>query len=526
MQTHRVPAQRIERGDSMHTVSLRNSRQSRATVDRLAQFLGWLSVITVALVWFRTGILPASSTGDEVWGSESAWWLLHDGVLRRDMHADAIGSAIRDFLPPIPALGQALVFGLFGLSQFSMGLCSSIAFTVIVIAGFLLARQFELSKAEAIMSAFSLAFIPASAAQILRVRYDVYVVMFVLLALYWLNLSHRNQYAIRPIVIRWLLAGISLGAACISYFGSAPGLALCFLALTGWYCLRTRNPGLFLSFCAGAGLVFAAYGVFVLGDLALFMSQSLASAAAYRAPPLSFNLQSGLATAVFLLFGARMLQLLLAGNNDSALRNRSIDAVFVPLAIAAIVFWAMSLHFYPRYTLLATTLTSVSISLLVAGHRNCAGFFRHAPRILLMAGYALSMAFLLGAVATAIAQRRDRDYSVAAADLTREANLAGLVLTESPGWLALRPLTHSGQLQHLLPKVGDPSDINASSLLMRPEAGADVTSVVVRAGNIAMYRALYPAVDAFMRRDDIAGPIDIAGNSATYRMQLYVRRQP
>src|SRR3954469_22666845 len=68
------------------------------------------------LMIVRAGLYPAVMTGDEVWFAEAARNFLADGIPTRLIHADAVGSAVADFLPPVIMLLQAGSFLLFGLT--------------------------------------------------------------------------------------------------------------------------------------------------------------------------------------------------------------------------------------------------------------------------------------------------------------------------------------------------------------------------------------------------------------------------
>jgi hypothetical protein len=233
-------------------------------------------------------------------------------------------------------------------------------------------------------------------------------------------------------------------------------------------------------------------------------------------------MQSALPLGFALLLAAGVVRFIREG---FASTQQAVNSVFIPLAAAAMLFWCMSDYYAPRYTLLATTFTSLALGALIATRRQRGGTYTRLLEFLSIALYLSSMSFVLGAAVTAVKQRGDRNYATAAADIVREANLEGLVLTESAGWLALRPLTRRGQLHHLLPKVGDPSDLNSSTLLSDPGRGGDISTVVVLPGHIAAFRKLYPAVNAFMEQPDTVGPLEVDAASSTYHMQMYVRRR-
>src|SRR5258706_16111822 len=101
--------------------------------------LAW-TAITVVLV-ARAGLYPAVMTGDEIWFSESALQFLQDGVPRRLIHADLVGSAEADFLPPIIMLVQAAAFLLLGVTPLAIAAQSILAPLAVVALVFLIARR-------------------------------------------------------------------------------------------------------------------------------------------------------------------------------------------------------------------------------------------------------------------------------------------------------------------------------------------------------------------------------------------------
>ena len=89
----------------------------------------------------RAGLYPAVMTGDEIWFAESAFNLVQPGVPRRLIHADAVGSAITDYLPPVIMLVQALAFSLLGLTPLAVASQSIAAPLAVLALLFLIARR-------------------------------------------------------------------------------------------------------------------------------------------------------------------------------------------------------------------------------------------------------------------------------------------------------------------------------------------------------------------------------------------------
>jgi hypothetical protein len=99
----------------------------------------------LVMLFVRTGVVPIASGGDDVWFSESAYWLLKDGQLRRPIHMNNM-SEYRDFLPPIPALFQAMSFSILGIDQLSMAISPSVAIAIIIVFGLIAEKGGSISK--------------------------------------------------------------------------------------------------------------------------------------------------------------------------------------------------------------------------------------------------------------------------------------------------------------------------------------------------------------------------------------------
>ena len=123
----------------------------------------WLSLLFAlfhALIWARTGYFPGASTGDDQWFSESAYYLLSEGALRRPMHDDELGSLNHDFLPPLTNLVQAGMFLVFGIGQFGTNAQSSLwclAISILVFAMVLIpaSTAYQLTHSLTHMTAYS-----------------------------------------------------------------------------------------------------------------------------------------------------------------------------------------------------------------------------------------------------------------------------------------------------------------------------------------------------------------------------------
>ena len=256
----------------MTAVRFSSNAQSQLCVRVAALLL----ILWVGGLWLRTGLIPASSAGDDVWFSESAYWLLHDGQLRRDIHADAIGSAVRDFLPPVPALGQAVSFRLFGMNQFSVGLAASVVGSGIVCLMFALARGLSLPTSTAIFASIGFAFTPFAAGMALRLRYDSWAALFWIAALH-LILIERKTAPLPAQLAYGFAGGMAFAMACFSYYAFGPTLFCLFSAILVARVAGGSGLSLPMAFVGGAGLCTVAFLLWIRPDYQLFIEQNIAS---------------------------------------------------------------------------------------------------------------------------------------------------------------------------------------------------------------------------------------------------------
>jgi hypothetical protein len=162
--------------------------------------------------------------------------------------------------------------------------------------------------------------------------------------------------------------------------------------------------------------------------------------------------------------------------------------LWILLALLAVTSWAQPLINYPRFILFATT----TMVLLIVYRMHMAPESRMVNRVGTGALALLALTstgFVLAAdYRGLVAERSARDYAVFADKLLAVSNLDGLVLTDEPGWLAYRSVTKAGQLHHLIPLMGDPSELNRSRILFDSSMASRVTTISINPWQLAAYR--------------------------------------
>ncbi|KJV08936.1 hypothetical protein VZ95_14580 [Elstera litoralis] len=103
----------------------------------------------------RAGLFPAALTGDEIWFTESAYQFLQTGTPKRLIHADGVGSATADFLPPIVMLLQTLALWIGGLTARAVGAPSVLLLMLASLLVYRVARQAGASASAAGLAALT-----------------------------------------------------------------------------------------------------------------------------------------------------------------------------------------------------------------------------------------------------------------------------------------------------------------------------------------------------------------------------------
>jgi hypothetical protein len=489
-----------------------------------------LLILWVGGLWLRTGLIPASSAGDDVWFSESAYWLLHDGQLRRDIHADAIGSAVRDFLPPVPALGQAVSFRLFGINQFSIGLAASVVGSGIVCLMFALARGLSLPTSTALFASIGFAFTPIAAGMAMRVRYDVWAVVFWIAALD-LILIERKEARLPAQLAYGFGGGMAFAIACFAYYALGPTLLCLFGAILVARVVSGSGLSLPMAFAGGAVFCTAAFLLWIRPDYQLFIEQNIASlheyswyqscVASVRRCSANIHPEPDWLLCLAGLVATLVALVALTGIDiASKARFTSKRWLWIVIGCLSLASWAQALIMYPRFILFSTTFSVIFLVYRI--HLSPGSRVSVIGTGILTAFAVIGTLFMLAAdYRGLLSEKAARDYRPFEQTILKTANLNGLVLTDVVGWLAFRGVTKAGQLHLLLPFTGEPPDLNRSTVLFDASAANTVTSIVISPENLAAFRSELPLVDAALRRPDMIGPIVIGITPGPYYIYLY-----
>ena len=476
-----------------------------------------IPVITLSLICIllalRVGFIPAASTGD-IWCSEPAYWLLKTGVLSAPMHPDAVGSAIRDFYPPTPALFQAVSFRVLGLSQLSVAIAPTLTlYTIILINFFVFYRAGVSYKLCGLLSIAFLA-APDWLRYAVQARFEIYQTLFIMLFF----VSIQQGLKIGNAALQFA-SGLFLAAAGYSYYQFFP-LTLFVLSCVAIFNIRRGQT---LSTIAATPLGFlvisAAFAIWIGGDFYWFLHQNIEFGRGYDLisrigiPHLLVGPVQLQALPLFAFGSIYLIHVAQRGIFESV--DRFLSVLFFALG-AASAFLGLVFHGQ-------ILLSAIAISLaLTATLRFCSS----RERILItcgLTGLSIVSVLLLITVAAKAITSANRNYETFARQLRNESNLAGIVLIDDPAWLALREITSRDQLVHIAGYANDASRSNKAVVLSAPEMAPLVSMLAVLPSNL-YFEKRFPLIAAFLERDDVEGPITI-GVPGPYEVLLYrIRR--
>jgi len=227
----------------------------------------------------RAGLYPAVMTGDEVWFAEAARNFLEQGIPQRLIHADAVGSAVADFLPPIIMLVQSASFLVFGLTPIGVAAPSAGVPLIVMLLVFLVARRAGASTAAAGFASVAIfgsqLFLRAG----IYIRYEVLVCASFLG--YLVATDQAERAASSAARLAWHFArGMLVAIAGLSYYPMAPfvGVAALVVEIWRWRAARPQIAHL-AALVLGFALPIVPFALYVAAYPQIFAAQILENGA-------------------------------------------------------------------------------------------------------------------------------------------------------------------------------------------------------------------------------------------------------
>jgi len=464
-----------------------------SSIIRQSMAITALTLLFLVLNCWRAGVVPIASGGDDVWFSEAAYWLVQDGVLKREIHKNGV-SNIRDPLPPVASLAQAAIFRIFGLSQRSMAAASIPAVAALIYAIMQIGRLLNMPRHVAMLLAISSFSLPECMKRLIEIRYDIYVAISILISLYFLIQARRSGL----IGHSWL-AGFFAGASVMSHYGFATPVAL----YVGWVTferLNGKNNVNIAYFLGGLAVVAFIAAWWINPDWETFLMYLSDGARAYESAhryQLAYTGQNipWLHGTVFLMAMLGIYRCTTSNSNEL----KSLGILISTMAMSgAIITLGTSNAILPASYILAI------ISIII-----CTDFTRDGQKEI--SCLALASCASLGIMiytALILGSQSGRNIDDLTSDLQNVINRRGMVLTDGIGWLPLREALPNSQLIHIIGYVNDASVTDKSSVLLDKKYADSITTVAIVPGSLHRLSG-FPSIQAFLQKISTEGPIRV-----------------
>jgi hypothetical protein len=453
----------------------------------------------LAVLWIKTGRVPAAAGGDEVWMGEGAHWILQDGVHAYDFLADEHEHQVVSTFQPVSAFFYAIVFALFGMTPFTLMMQIPVVGTAAMFLCVAICRRLGLAWWVSLLVPSAIWGLMMVERRFNTVRWEPMLVVWLLLA--FLLLLVARQRPLRSANVLRFAAGACTAVAGVTYYPHAPfavlaGTGAAFvLADIGTPRSFLRDVWAFAAAGLATGGVFLAWifrnyeyfhkQVLAFGDEHYFRLGNLAWPFTALVPRAGASLSDLIALwEHWFVFGVVVASVFLL--RDPRWRAAALMAV----VMCGPVF------LYRKPT--ADAAGGIFGLIVLAG--LAAHAIYKLPRL---AGYAAL--WLLAALAvgrfgllgyTAYAQADRRSYALFEGQL-REAlgPRHGKIASSQFTWLALRAEKGRGEF-NFIAKYGDPSYDYRSTALRTREGVETHTHIIVAKGYGDMLRKHYPEMQS------------------------------
>ncbi len=457
--------------------------------------IGIFFVLTlcISVIIYRTGTVPAASGGDEVWWSESGYFLLNEGRLRWPMLASNAGFAERSYWPPVLPIVQAAFLRVFGVNAIGIYAQSTLHCLVLVGSVIALVRLLGASQYMSMLSSLAV-FAPFSIErQVTQVRMESMTAISGLVFLVFIFWSIKETTSTKRQVYSGFLAGFAASIGVASYYPLSPFF---FISVIVSLIASKVTYRFILSFYVGLSPILIALVTWILQDWNAFYEQIIVTSRDYTS---IHQFASSLLTFDISLKSLAQWEqnssfvlalLLLSYTNDKKLRT---------IALFSICNFA-SEFVYPNVPQLIPSCVAVvlifSLDLPIAC--KCCWNRLQPKAVVKILGYS---AALIGIVkisligVTCVTQHDGRDYSFVRTKLDQFDFSSGGVAISQRAWLAMRPRISDDRLHFLV--YSGPSLRQASEIIK----GNDIAAInffdwlILETWQIDELRTLYPWID-------------------------------
>jgi hypothetical protein len=235
---------------------------------RLEKYRGYFYKILLSLffliIFLRTGIYPMSG-GDNMWFSESAYWLINDGILKHGILPDSNANVIT-YGPPVISFFQALIFKLFGLNFFTTMLQGTIHFFLFYLSSFLILRIKKIEFYQSLLASVLFFLSLNLDTVVLHNRPENLSYIFFIFAIYILlkSLNRKNN-------LLSFFSGFLFSLSVVSYYPLAPVIIISLIFFL--YIFKIKISQFFI-LILGSLIIGIVFIIWILKDFNIFYDQS------------------------------------------------------------------------------------------------------------------------------------------------------------------------------------------------------------------------------------------------------------
>ena len=450
---------------------------------------GLLALLMIA----RAGLYPAVMTGDEVWFAEAARNFIAHGIPQRLIHADAVGSSVADFLPPVIMLLQSASFLVFGLTPIGVAAPSAGVPLIVMVLVFFVARRAGASTAAAGFASVAIfgsqIFLRAG----IYIRYEALVCAAFLAYLLATDQAERASGGRRT---AWHFARGSLVAiAGLAYYPTAPfvGIAALLVEVWRWREARPQASGL-AALVLGFALPILPFALYVASYPQIFAAQILENGAQnysgfelirrFLDPALWRQSRDAV---------PEMLGLLLYFVLGFGLWARQSANQRLLLLLAAITALpALIYPFQPRLLALPMLLALVTLALWAEDQLGWLGRLAKAALLAEVAAAVMMAGIIL---VTILVQMDGRRYDRITAEIDGLLREPGPVAIDQRAWLAVRAAQPEREVHQVMAAgAADQVQIFESEILRDPSGGSHFQYLILNASDLGPTIAATPAL--------------------------------
>ncbi len=406
------------------------------------------AIFVAVIFWAKSGLVPAASTGDEMWFSDAPYFFLKDGIFRTPILDDDTGRGVCEILLNMTAIVQIGMLWLFGVTPFGILVQIALTCSLIMVGVYLLCRNLDASKNASMLASVAIWGSFVAERQLDKLRCEAWTTIATIFSILLLLKGHPGNGLSK----KWSLAmaGVFLGIGLTAYFPQSPAFLLAWLV--AFFILFGINFKASAWTALGFSPIALGYAAWLAVHWGFFQSQVIhvgvehyLSASNIISPFKALLYPSDFS--VWLEAVENLAMLSAAALCVIQCHDRRIKAV---AAMAATSSLPMFMYDIPRLS--APSVLMISVLFALAAKSGSIGLHPRSriAELFKVSLIVLALVKLSLLAATAVLQYEGRRYDPVVKSLRETITQPGPVAISKRAWLALREITTAENL-HFLP---------------------------------------------------------------------------